>query len=295
LKINAISKLYYKVFGSKWIHHKEQFIVIDLYQKGLLSPLRILFIPVFGALLAIGALQLAYADNSQVSISGPTMVDTTGQTISSYQVGQQIGIQSLLTNHQAHDQRFAYVVEVIDGNHVVDYFEGFSASMQGNQSFTATQIWTPKEAGTYTVDAFVWDSFASAALLSDVMEKKIDVQASGEASIPTTLIPKSSASTFWFKYTPTCCDGTPWFNISHKRMSGLPEFLQIKDYFNDKGITVIKSMQTEANCVFCTNFIGKPLDYSYYLLVPSYDENKMQDLGFKKVDTVPSDAHTAGL
>ena len=292
----TISKLSYKVFGSEWIHSKDNFIVIALYQKGLLFPLRILFIPVFGLLLAIGVMQLAHGQDSQVSISGPTMVDTTGQTTSSFHVGQQIGIQSMLTNHEAHDQRFAYIVQVIDGHRILDYFEAFSASMQSNQSFTATQIWTPKEAGNYTVMAFVWDSLYSAALLSDVMEKKIDVQASGDASIPpTTSIQKSSASTIWFEYTPTCCDGTPWWNMFHIRMSSLPEFIQIKDYFNDHGITVIKSMQTDANCVYCTEINGQPLDYSYYFLVSSSDENKMLNLGFKKVDTIPSDAHTAGF
>lgn len=129
-----------------------------------MSPKILLSVPIFVVLLAVGALQLAHGDNSQVSISTPTMVDATGHAISSFQVGQQIGIQSVLTNHEAYDQRFAYVVEAIDKNHVLDYFEGFSASMLNNQSFTATQVWTPKEAGDYTVQVFVWDSLASAAL-----------------------------------------------------------------------------------------------------------------------------------
>ena len=260
-----------------------------------MSPKILLSIPVFGVLLAVGALQLAHGDNSQVSISSPTMVDGTGHTISNFQVGQQIGIQSMLTNHEAHDQRFAYVVEAINKNHVLDYFEGFSASMLSNQSLTATQVWTPTEAGNYTVQVSVWDSLASAALLSDVMEKQITVQAPEDASVSTTTIQKSSTSTIWFEYTPVCCDGVPWENKYPSPESSLPEFIKIKDYFNGVGITVIKSMQTHANCVYCTEINGKPLDYSYYLLVPSSDENKMHDLGFAKVDTVPSDVSTAGM
>ncbi|MDC8453391.1 MAG: hypothetical protein LV477_10860 [Candidatus Nitrosotalea sp.] len=257
----------------------------------------LLSIPIFVVLLAVGASQLAHGDssgqiqdNSQISISSPMMVDATGHAISSFQVGQQIGIQSMLTNHEAHDQRFAYVVEAMDKNHVLDYFEGFSASMLNNQSFTATQVWTPREAGNYTVQVFVWDNLASAALLSDVMEKQITVQAPEDASVPTT-IQKSSESEIWFEYTPVCCNGTSW----EKYPSPLPEFLKIKDYFNSFGITVIKSMQTHANCDYCTEINGKPLDYSYYLLVPSSDENKMLNLGFKKVDAIPSDVSTAGM
>ncbi|HEX5358663.1 MAG TPA: hypothetical protein VFW99_01970 [Candidatus Nitrosotalea sp.] len=264
-------------------------------QKVLLS------VPIFVVLLAVGALQLAHGDssgqipdNSQVSISSPTMVDATGHAISSFQAGQQIGIQSVLTNREAHDQRFAYVVTVIDKNHVLDYFEGFSASMLNNQSLTATQVWMPQEAGNYTVQVFVWDNLASAALLSDVMEKQISVQAPQDASAPTT-IQKSSASTIWFKYTPVCCNGTSWGNKYHSPEVSLPEFLKIKDYFNSFGITVIKSMQTHANCDYCTEINGKPLDYSYYLLVPSSDENKMLNLGFEKVDAIPADVSTAGM
>ncbi|MDE1728950.1 MAG: hypothetical protein KGH81_07235, partial [Thaumarchaeota archaeon] len=253
-----------------------------------MSPKILLSIPFFVVLLAVGALQLAHGDNNQVSISSPTMVDATGHAISRFQVGQEIGIQSMLTNHEAHDQRFAYVVEAIDKNHVLDYFEGFSASMLNNQSFTATQVWTPKEAGNYTVQVFAWDSLASAALLSDVMGKQITVQAPEDTSVPTTTIQKSSASTIWFEYTPLCCDGSPWENKYPSPEFSLPEFIKIKDYFNGFGITVIKSMQTHANCVYCTEINGKPLDYSYYLLVPSSDENKMLNLGFEKVDAIPS-------
>ncbi|HEX5458226.1 MAG TPA: PKD domain-containing protein [Candidatus Nitrosotalea sp.] len=237
-----------------------------------------------------------FGENSQVSISDLTMVDASGHPISSFQVGQQIGVQSVLTNREAHDQRFAYVVEAMHGNGVLDYFEGSSAFIQSNQSLTAVQNWMPKEAGNYTVEVFIWDSLADAALLSDTMEKKITVQSSGDASMPpTSSIQKSSASTIWFKYTPICCDGTPWGNMYLNSSSALPDFMKITNYFNDHGITIIKSMQTYPNCNPCIEINEQPLDYSYYLLVSSSDEDKMLNLGFQKVDTIPSDAHSAGL
>lgn len=237
-----------------------------------------------------------FDENDQISVSGLTMVDTTGHSISNFHVGQQIGVQSVLTNLEAHDQRVAYVVEAINENHVLDYFEGSSASIQNNQSLTAVQNWIPKEAGNYTVDVFVWDSLADAALLSNTMGEKITVQASGDAPIPpTSSTQNSSASTIWFKYTPICCNGTSWENKYPSPEVSLPEFMKIKDYFNSFGITVIKSMQTHANCDYCTEINGKPLDYSYYFLVPSSDENKMLNLGFEKVDAIPSDVSTAGM
>lgn len=256
----------------------------------------LLSIAVLVVLLETGALQMALGDNSQVSISSPTTVDATGHAISSFHVGQQIGIQSVLTNHEVHDQRFAYVVEAIDKNHVLDYFGVFSASMQNNQSLTATQVWMPEKPGIYTVQVFAWDSLASAALLSDVTEKQITVQPSEDlSSTPTNSILRSSASMTWFEYTPICCGGTPWENKYPSPEFSLPEFIKINDYFNSFGIEVIKSMQTHADCTYCTETNGQPLGYSYYLLVPSSDDNRMLNHGFKEVDTIPSDVSTAGM
>ncbi|MGI0086507.1 MAG: hypothetical protein ACREBI_00900 [Nitrosotalea sp.] len=130
---------------------------------------------VLGLLLSVGALQLAHAD-SNVTISDPTMVDTTGHTLSSFVTGQEIGVQSVLTNHGTTDQKFAYLVQVMDSSGGVDYFQAFSASMLGNQSFNATQVWIPKDPGTYTVQVFVWDSLASAVPLTNVVEKQITVE-----------------------------------------------------------------------------------------------------------------------
>ena len=68
------------------------------------------------------------------------------------------------------------MVQVMDSAGGADYFQAFSASMLGNQSFTATQVWVPKDPGTYTVQVFVWDSLTSGIPLTDVMQKQITVQ-----------------------------------------------------------------------------------------------------------------------
>ncbi len=126
----------------------------------------------------MGALQLAHASyGGDVAISDPTLVDTTGHALSSFTVGQEIGVQSILTNHGTIDQKFAYLVQVMDSSGGTDYFQAFSASMLGNQSFTATQVWIPKDPGTYTIQVFVWDGLASAVPLTNVVEKQITVEA----------------------------------------------------------------------------------------------------------------------
>jgi hypothetical protein len=126
----------------------------------------------------MSASQLAHASyGSDVTISDPTLVDTTGHALSSFTVGQEIGVQSILANHGTIDQKFAYLVQVMDSSGGTDYFQAFSASMLGNQSFTATQVWIPKDPGTYTIQVFVWDGLVSAVPLTNTVEKQITVEA----------------------------------------------------------------------------------------------------------------------
>ncbi len=119
---------------------------------------------------------MAHASYSDITISDPTMVDSTGHPLTSYEVGQEIGVQSQLTNHGTSSQNYAYMVQIIDSSGVSNYFEASSASLGSNQTFTVVQAWTPKDAGTYTVQVFVWNSLASAVPLTNVVEKQITVQ-----------------------------------------------------------------------------------------------------------------------
>jgi len=110
-----------------------------------------------------------------ITITSPKMVNTTGQELSNFQVGQQIGVESTLTNHATTEQKFTYLVQVTDKYGAADYLEGFSASMMPNQSFTASQVWIPKESGQYTIEVYVWDSLKSGIPLTNVLQTQITV------------------------------------------------------------------------------------------------------------------------
>jgi len=112
---------------------------------------------------------------SDVALTAPVMVNTSGQKISDFHVGSQIGVQSILTNHGKSEQKFSYVVQVLNKNGSTDFLEVFSAAMLPSQSFTASQIWIPKTTGQYTVQVFVWDSLSSAVPLTDVLNTHIIV------------------------------------------------------------------------------------------------------------------------
>ncbi|HYL65921.1 MAG TPA: hypothetical protein VEU72_02070 [Nitrosopumilaceae archaeon] len=110
-----------------------------------------------------------------ITLTTPKMVNTTGHELTSFQVGQQIGVESTLTNHASSEQKFTYLVQVIDKYGAAEYLEGFSASMMSNQSFTTSQTWIPKEPGQYTIQVFVWDSLKSGIPLTNILQTQITV------------------------------------------------------------------------------------------------------------------------
>lgn len=128
-----------------------------------------------GFVLLFGFTQSALAINSGITLTPPSLVDTSGHTISNFQVGQQIGVESTLTNNGNSNQKFTYLVQVMDSNGGTDFLEGFSASMLPSQSFNASQVWIPKNTGQYTIEVFVWDSLSSAIPLTDVLHTTITV------------------------------------------------------------------------------------------------------------------------
>ena len=110
-----------------------------------------------------------------VTLTSPKMVNTFGQQLTSLQVGQQIGVESTLTNHATSEQKFTYVVQVLNKDGGAVFLGKFSASMLSNQSFTVSEVWVPNESGQYTVQVYVWDSLTSAIPLTNVQQTQVTV------------------------------------------------------------------------------------------------------------------------
>ena len=130
--------------------------------------------------IAISTLFMSIAPNAfgafgDITLTSPKMVNTSGQELTSFQTDQQIGIESTLTNHASSEQKFTYLVQVIDKYGATEYLEGTSASMVSSQSFTASQVWIPKEPGQYTIQIFVWESLKSDIPLTNVLQTQITV------------------------------------------------------------------------------------------------------------------------
>jgi len=125
--------------------------------------------------LIISAAPNALGAFGDITLTSPKMVNTSGQQLTSFQVGQQIGVASTLTNHATSEQKFTYVVQVLNKDGGAVFLGQFSASLLSNQSFTVSEVWVPNTPGQYTVQVLVWDSLASAIPLTNVLETQVTV------------------------------------------------------------------------------------------------------------------------
>ncbi len=125
---------------------------------------------------AVGFGVNAHATFGDISLTSPKMVSTTGEQLGALHVGDQIGVESVITNHAASEKRFTYMVQVLNNKGQTEYFEGLSASILPNQSFTVSQSWIPKESGQYTVQTFVWDGLLLPTPVTKVMQTQVTVE-----------------------------------------------------------------------------------------------------------------------
>lgn len=125
--------------------------------------------------LVISIMPTALGAFGDITLTTPKMVNTTGQELTIFQVDQQIGVESTLTNHATSEQKFTYVVQVLNKDGGAVFLGQFSASLLSNQSFTVSEVWVPNKPGQYTVQVFVWDSLASAIPLTNVLQTQINV------------------------------------------------------------------------------------------------------------------------
>ena len=93
-------------------------------------------------------------------------VDTFDNSIGAASVGQQVVITADLSNGQDRDQDFIFLIQVQDENGVTVSLNWVLGTLAADQSFSPGASWTPTDAGTYDVTAFVWESIDNPTALS---------------------------------------------------------------------------------------------------------------------------------
>jgi hypothetical protein len=105
-------------------------------------------------IFTVGIIGCAYATPGEIMLSTPTIVDMSGHQKTEIHVGEPVGFSSIVTNHSSGEQRFTYVVRVLQNNQI-QFQEALSANILPNQSFTVGESWTPQATGSYVVQTFL--------------------------------------------------------------------------------------------------------------------------------------------
>ncbi len=111
----------------------------------------------------------------RVKIESLRIVDSTGTTLSTVSIDQQVQITADLTNTQDKDQPFAYLVQIQDSDGVTVSLSWIDGSLTPSQSFSPSQSWIPTAAGEYTITVFAWESLTIPTALSPQQTTTITV------------------------------------------------------------------------------------------------------------------------
>jgi hypothetical protein len=114
--------------------------------------------------------------SSDMTLSTPTAVDTTGNQKSNIHVGDVVVFSSVISNHSEGQKRFTYLVSIFDQNNQVITREGLSSDIGPNQEFTVAQSWMPKESGTYDVQTVLLNGYLISSPLTDPINTQVSVK-----------------------------------------------------------------------------------------------------------------------
>ena len=113
---------------------------------------------------AMSSFAFSYAATTEDSVlQDAKLVSDDDNTI---QVDNQVMIVADLSNGQDRNQKFAYIVQIHNENDIVVSLSWLTGNLSPYQTFSPAQSWTPTQAGTYTVQIFVWESVDSPTPLS---------------------------------------------------------------------------------------------------------------------------------
>ena len=103
------------------------------------------------------------------------LLNSFGETVSQVFTGEQLLIQSELTNSQTKKQQFTYIVQVADSEGITVSLSWVTSELPPKESLRVAQSWLPSAPGNYSIKIFVWESLTNPTALSPARMKNIDV------------------------------------------------------------------------------------------------------------------------
>lgn len=111
-----------------------------------------------------------------VSSSEPSLLNTSGESISKILAGEHLIVQSEIANNRNMKQPFAYIVQIKDIDGTTVSLSWLSSELTPAGATTVTQSWLPSIPGRYSVEIFVWDNLTNPTVLSATRTMTIEVR-----------------------------------------------------------------------------------------------------------------------
>ncbi len=105
-----------------------------------------------------------------------TLTDNSGKPVNSFKEKNRIQIVGSIKNEQIFNQKFVYLIQVKDHYDSVVSLSWMSGELSGNQSLDVSQSWLPKNSGTFSIEAFVWNSIEDQIALAQSTTTSIIIE-----------------------------------------------------------------------------------------------------------------------
>jgi len=105
----------------------------------------------------------------------PVLVNSFGEKVSQVLTGEQLLIQSEVTNSQSKKQPFAYIVQVKDSEGITVSLSWVTSELPPGESLKVAQSWLPSTPGNYSIEIFVWESLTNPTALSPTRTVSVQV------------------------------------------------------------------------------------------------------------------------
>lgn len=102
-----------------------------------------------------------------VSVDEAQVVDSFDNEIDITTVDKPVLISADVTNLEADNQSFAYIIQIKDDENTTISISWITGVLSPDQTFDVSLSWTPEYAGLYNAEIYVWDQISEANALSE--------------------------------------------------------------------------------------------------------------------------------
>jgi len=111
----------------------------------------------------------------RIEVTDAGFANNEGKKISHSNTGLQLRLTSTISNHQQLQQRYSFIVMILDREGVVADISFREGAVESGKSISVSALWTPIDTGVYNIKIFVWDGMDHPSPLSNPATSTIEI------------------------------------------------------------------------------------------------------------------------